>query len=160
MGNFLYQRRFDLGLYHLDRMQALNPNDCHMLIKAGYYLNFLGDRDRAIKNVELSMRRNPLHAPWYWRDAGIVLFDKGDYERAWTALNLVPVLRHADLIYRAACLAALGETHEAKAVVARLRQEHPDISLANLKNLMPYRCYRQDLDIERLCDHVARAGLT
>lgn len=159
VGNSLYQRRFDLGHYHLDRMRALNPNDCHMLIKGGHWLNFLGERDRAITNIELSMRRNPLHPPWYWRDAGIVLFDKGDYEGAWTALNLVPVLRHTDLVYRAATLVGLGELHEAKAVVARLHEENPDITLANLANLMPYRCYKRDQDVERLRDHVARAGL-
>ena len=87
------------------------------------------------------------------------MFDKGDYEGALTALNLVPILRHTDLIYRAATLVGLGEHHEANAVVARLQQEYPDILLANLGNLMPYRCYKQDQDIVRLRDHVARAGL-
>ena len=159
IGTSIFQRRFDLAHFHLDRMRALNPNDCHMLIKSGYWLSFLGDRDRAITNIELSMRRNPLHPPWYWRDKGIVLFDRGDYGAAWTALNLGPFYRHTELVYRAACLAGLGDLHEAKAVVARLHREYPDTTLANLGNLIPYRCYKQDQDVARLRDHLGRAGL-
>jgi DNA-binding winged helix-turn-helix (wHTH) protein/tetratricopeptide (TPR) repeat protein len=159
-GISIYLRRFDLGHHHLEKMRALNPNDSQILIKSGLWYNYLGDRDRASINVEQAMLHNPLHASWYWRDTGIVLYDRGDYEGAWTALNLVPAIRHIDPIYRAACLVGLGRMPEAEDQVATLRRDHSDIRLADLSAWMPYRCYKHDHDFQRLRDHLAQAGLT
>lgn len=159
-GISIYLRRFDLGYHHLEKMRALNPNDSQILIKSGLWSNYLGDRDRGVTDVEQAMRRNPLHPAWYWRDAGMVLFDRGDYEGAWTALNLVPAIRHSDLTYRAACLVGLGRIAEAEVQVATLRRDHNDIQLAELSAWMPYRCYKQDHDFQRLRDYLVQAGLT
>ncbi|MGE0698802.1 MAG: hypothetical protein AB7O57_06885, partial [Hyphomicrobiaceae bacterium] len=157
-GISIYQRRFDLGVYHLEKMRALNPNDTQILVKSGLWSNYLGDHDRGITDIELAMHRNPLHPAWYWRDTGIVLFDRGDYKGAWTALSLVPVVRHVDLVYRVACLVGLGQLQDAKAQVERLRAEHNEIAPSDLQGWMPYSCYRQDQDFVRLRDHLARAG--
>lgn len=158
-GIALYLRRYDIAAFHLEKMRALNPNDSMVLIKSGLWSSYLGDQERSVTDVERAMRRNPLHGDWYWRDVGIVLLHRGDYAGAWTALSLVPVLRHVDLIYRTASLVGLGEIGEARLYAARLRREHPEIRLPELGDWTPYQSYKQHLDFDRLRDFLASAGL-
>lgn len=157
-GISLYRRRFDAAANHVEKMRALNPNDTQVLIKSGLWSSYLGNYEQSALDVERAMRRNPLHADWYWRDAGIVLFNRGEYAGALNALKLVPVVRHTDLIYRTACLVGLGELGEARTYVARLRQEHPEIISPELQNWVPYCSYRHEQDAERLRDFLKQAG--
>jgi DNA-binding winged helix-turn-helix (wHTH) protein/tetratricopeptide (TPR) repeat protein len=158
-GLSLYLRRFDAAAHHVDKMRALNPNDTQVLIKGGLWSSYLGNHGRSVADVERAMRRNPLHSNWYWRDAGIVLFNHGDYEGAWQALKQVPIVRHSDLVYRTACLAGLGEIGEAGMYATRLRDEHREITLPQLHQWLPYGAYKYEQDSQRLSDLLGQAGL-
>jgi DNA-binding SARP family transcriptional activator len=62
----LYRRDFARAERHLDRAEALNPNDADMLVQLALSDACLGDAERGIARVPLAMRLNPFHDDWYF----------------------------------------------------------------------------------------------
>lgn len=61
----LYRRDFEHAERHLDRAEALNPNDADMLAQLGATDAFLGHPARGVERVALAMALNPCHDDWY-----------------------------------------------------------------------------------------------
>ena len=64
---WIYQGRGDFGRSrrHLDRAEALNPNDADLLIHKAMILSCQGEADRAIELAQSAIRLNPYHPDWY-----------------------------------------------------------------------------------------------
>jgi adenylate cyclase len=154
-----FQREFEAAIYHLRRAKALNPNDAHLLIKGGLYLNFLGNYEEGLEDISQAMRRNPLHPDWYWRDKGIVLFSAADSSHALDALHCVTENREVDLVYQAACLTDLKQSAKAQRQAGQLLQSGDGFSLERLDTSLPYRCYQDPAEGTRLRELLRRAGL-
>jgi adenylate cyclase len=155
-----FQRQFDLAAYHLQRARALNPNDAHLLVKGGLYLSYLGEHEEGLNDIDLALRRNPLHPDWYWRERGIVLFGLGNYREALNALQRCQEDRDLDHIYQAACLVALGDELSGRGRIEQLRRTRPEIDLHWVKSAILYRCYKNPADLSRLTAFLQAARLS
>jgi TolB-like protein/Tfp pilus assembly protein PilF len=64
---WIYQERrdFERSRRHLDRAEALNPNDADMLINKAMILSAQGDAERAVELAQSAIRLNPYHPDWY-----------------------------------------------------------------------------------------------
>jgi adenylate cyclase len=136
-----------------------NPNDANILIKSGLYRSYFGDHDAGLIDVDLAMKRNPLHPDWYWRERGIVLFGLGAYEEALHALQLCENDHILDHVYQASCMSAIGERNDARERIERLRRIDPEICFAKIESTLPLRCYRKQEDKNRLRDLLAFSDL-
>jgi TolB-like protein/DNA-binding winged helix-turn-helix (wHTH) protein len=155
-----FQRQFDLAAYHLQRARELNPNDAHLLVKGGLYLSYLGEHEAGLNDIDLALRRNPLHPDWYWRERGIVLFGLGAYGEALQALKRCQEDRDLDHIYQAACLVALGDELSGRDRIELLHRTRPEIDLHWVKSAILYRCYKNPADLSRLTAFLQAGGLS
>jgi hypothetical protein len=73
--------------------------------------------------------------------------------RRWQTNN------EASYVYRTACLAALGETSEAKSTLDQLRGINSGVSLEWAAVAYPYRCYQDNESTQRLVELLSIAGL-
>lgn len=62
----IYRRNPAQGRWHMERVQALSPNNADALMQTALWWSFLGEDERAIQQVEKAFRLNPLHEPWYY----------------------------------------------------------------------------------------------
>lgn len=61
----VYRQEFDRGEWHLDRAEALNPNDADVLAQMALGRAYLGQPERGIDTAAAAMRLNPFHDEWY-----------------------------------------------------------------------------------------------
>ena len=152
-----FQRQYDLAEHHLGKARELNPNDAQILVKNGLYQSYFGNHEAGLREVDLSIQRNPLHPDWYWRDRGIVLFGLGAYWEALEALRLCQEGRELEYVYQAAALAALGEAESARAQISKVWLQRNSEGLDWLDVALPYRCYKKPEDRERLREFLSIA---
>ena len=114
-----YKRAFEYGSNQADVLVLL----------AGSKALVVGDPAEAIPLIERAMRLNPLAPPWYFGMQGRVLFAAGRYREAIAALRRsTPDSPHV-LIFLMLSYAMVGESLEAAAIAARLRDEFPGFSV-------------------------------
>jgi adenylate cyclase len=127
----------ETGLALVEKAIGLNRNDADAFRRGAGLYAFKGEIDRAVEHEEQADRLNPLDASWSGSVAyAIAHFGVGDHEKIveWTARilrerpNLAPALR-----YRAASLALLGRTDEARQVIARLLEHAPGYTVSEVR---------------------------
>ena len=153
---YLFGGQHDLAGVHLDRAVALNPTDSRITSIRALWLAFMGRTDEAVQTIDLAMRRDPFAPASYWTFLGTTLFQAGRYEETVQALNHSTRLGRWDFYYLAASFAHLGQIEEARACVAELQREHPNISLGQVG--LTER-YKDPADLDRLLDGLRKAGL-
>jgi adenylate cyclase len=126
--------RFEQSLDLADRALALHPNSVHVRSFCGWVYHYVGDSLRAIEQFEEARRLSPVDPKSYFPMLGLAAahFFAGHFEETVTLTSriLVEVPTHnAARRYRAAALAYLGRTEEAKAVIAELLKAQPNSSL-------------------------------
>ena len=127
---YLLRGDFDEALAHYERCVALNPNDANGLASMGHALAVCGRAEDGVRTVRRAMRLNPHHPEWYWSMLAIGLYAARRYEEALDAYRRIAVWKKPWHLARlAACYAQLDRMEEAKAVVARILQKHPDFRL-------------------------------
>jgi tetratricopeptide (TPR) repeat protein len=70
----LYQREYERAERHLDRAEALNPNDADNLAQLALSEALLGRPEHGIEHAALAMRLNPFHEDWYFAFASMPHF--------------------------------------------------------------------------------------
>jgi len=114
-----YKRAFEYGSNQADVLVLL----------AGSKALVVGDPAEAIPLIERAMRLNPLAPPWYFGMQGRVLFAAGRYREAIAALRRSTLDSPHVLIFLMLSYAMVGESLEAAAIAARLRDEFPGFSV-------------------------------
>jgi TolB-like protein/class 3 adenylate cyclase len=127
----------ETGLALAEKAIGLNRNNADAFRVAGLLCAFRGEVERAVEHQQQAERLNPLDPGWTGTMTyPIAYFGVGDHEKVvdWTARllrerpNVVGALR-----YRAASLALLGRIDEARQVIARILEQTPNCTIAEVQ---------------------------
>jgi adenylate cyclase len=156
----LTRRKTDEAVRRFHAALELNPNFAAAQGYIGWALVFDGQSEEALRRFEQAMRmspRDPLNG-FFSAGVGAAHYFAGRYTEAikWgrLAVQLRPGILggHRILI---ASLAQAGQMEEAKAALNTLRQLHPDVSLAWIREWVPYTAK----PMESFLDGLRKAGL-
>ena len=162
---WIYQQRrdFERSRRHLDRAEALNPNDADLLINKAIILSMQGDADRAIELAQSAMRLNPYHPDWYLGYYSHCLMIARRYDEALalraSATNIFPEAR----VFIAVLCVLLGRMDEAKRQVDELISSFPshwlgEPTVSFFVKLMG-GLYKNQADVDILSEALRKAGL-
>jgi TolB-like protein/class 3 adenylate cyclase len=127
----------ETGLALVEKAIGLNRNNADAFRVCALLCAFRGEIERAVEHQQQAERLNPLDAGWTGTMAyPTAYFGVGDHEKVvdWTARmlrerpNVVGALR-----YRAASLALIGRIDEARQVVARILEQTPNYTIAEVR---------------------------
>jgi TolB-like protein/Tfp pilus assembly protein PilF len=161
---WIYQQRhdFERSRRHLDRAEALNPNDADLLINKAIILSWQGDADRAIELAQLAIRLNPYHPDWYFGYYSHCLMTARRYDEAMalraSAINIFPEAR----VIMAVLFVLLGRMDEARRQVDELISSFPshwlgEPTVSFFVKLMGG--YKNQADVDILSEALRKAGL-
>ena len=127
----------ETGLALVEKAIGLNRNNAEAFRAGAALYAFKGEIDKVVEHQEQADRLDPLDSSLRRNLAYLIAyFGVGDYEKVvdWTARilrespNVAPALRH-----RAASLALLGRTDEARQVIARLLEHAPGYTVSEVR---------------------------
>ena len=138
------ERRTEESIAACRRAVALNPNSAVAHTYLSHIFAFAGRHAEAIAHSEEAIRLSPLDPGMAFFLGGIAIahylagrFD-GSARCATEALRLRPGFQGAQR-QRAAALAAAGRIEEARAALAHARQNHPALTIAWIRQNVPYQ---------------------
>ncbi len=149
------------GLSAIERAISLNPNSAVALAHAGWVRAYLGQADAAISDFERSMRLSPREPTLFRTQAGLAFAHllKGEFETAviWgrRALDGNPNFTPAHRAL-ASALGHLGKTEQGRAVVARLLELVPNLTVRTFSEQTLFRYSRK---LPMILDGLRLAGL-
>jgi hypothetical protein len=138
--------------HRLDTAQHV-PQDgiiADTLVQLCEVLLYSDKSDDCIISVEKAMRMGPRYPPWFLGYAGWAHYLKGDYEMA------IELASGSRPIIGSASYAALDRAEEARELAAKVLRSSPTLTLTCLRSTQPYRNKAQ---LERLLDHLRKAGV-
>jgi adenylate cyclase len=124
---------------YAERALRLQPNSAFVCVNSGFGYLYRGELDTARYNFERALRINPLDPRNYFimQGLGIILFFERNFAEALPLFNrsieLAPSAR-VTWRYKAATLAHLGRTEEAREAVAALRSLTPVQTLKEISD--------------------------
>jgi tetratricopeptide (TPR) repeat protein len=126
----------------IERALALNPNWAWAWLFSGWSKNWLGEPEVALERIHRAMRMSPQDPQFFNMQAGAawshLLAGRYAEARSWARASLrgqpgyVTALR-----LLAASTALLGDTSEARSVMARLRELDPDARISTISQRDP-----------------------
>jgi TolB-like protein len=154
-------QELDAGIALIDRACEINPNLAIAWSSSAWARNYRGEPDIAIAHAAHAMRLSPLDPLAHYMDAATAFahFIAGRYDDAVTWAEIA-LPKHGGYqgTHRvlAASHALAGRLDQAKAAMAGMRALNPDMRIADLWNLIPWR--RPD-DARRYAEGLRLAGL-
>jgi TolB-like protein len=137
------KRRTDEAAEEFQRALDLNPNFAAAHGYLGWALAFDGRADQAIAHLELAIRMSP-HDPQntiFNTGIAVVHYLSGRFAEAVGFGRKALQQRSGFTAGNRICIASLaqaGQIDEARAVLARLKEMHPDLSIAWIEKHVPY----------------------
>ncbi len=163
----LYRREFARAEQHLDRAEALNPNDADMLAQLAIADAYLGRPERGAERIELALRLNPYHDDWYFAYAVYPNFVARRLETAIAFGLKAPHVATDVTAYLAAASAHLGQMEAARRHLASFREMFQDNIMQGseptaeepMRWLLHVNPFSRIEDAHFWADGLARAGL-
>ncbi len=157
-----FSKNHDVALGYYERAVAANPNEAENRALLGAALGVAGDYDAALEQIETAFRLSPrdVHiATWYGSLAIAAFVADRDEEAAEWARMAVQANPQFPSGHRtlAASYGNLGRITEAAAAREKLQELLPDLTIAQLRESLPY--FKHPDDLERYLDGLRRAGL-
>jgi TolB-like protein len=157
----LMERRTEECIAALRRALAFNPNSASAHAHLSHGLAFAGRDREAIAHAQDAMRLSPLDpmTVLFLGSIAVAHYTAGRYAEAveytTQATRLRPGFQGAHRL-RCASLAQAGQIDEARAYLATVRREQPQLSLDWIRTYVPYQTPEL---IERFLDGMRKAGL-
>lgn len=157
----MMERRTEDSIAAFQRAVNLNPNSASAHAYLGHIFAFSGQHREAITHLKEAIRLSPLDPEMAFFLGGMAVanYTASHFTEAarWTteALRLRPGFQGAQRL-RCASLAQAGRIDEAKALLAIVRREQPQLSLDWIRASVPYQT--QQL-VEHFLDGIRKAGL-
>jgi adenylate cyclase len=156
---YLYRKQHEQAIAEEERVLALAPNAIFGHIGLGLVLTCVGRLDEAIALAERAIRLDPHNAGRHAFDLGNAYSMLKRQEEALAALQKT-LAWHPNFLPAHVLLAAvyseLGREAEARAQVAEVRRITPAVSLAGLRQRLPYK---DPTVLERRLAALRKAGL-
>lgn len=128
----LYLRRFREAEISLDRAVELNPNDPFILSIRALLLSYTDRAEEALGAIDEARRRDPYAVGWFDDFRGIILTTAGRYREAIACYARIATVPPWSLARLAICHFELGETKQAKAMLARLKANWPSLGIDDI----------------------------
>lgn len=128
---YLYQWEHDQARTHYERALALNQNDAELLAEMGNFLINIGEPERAIEQIKLAMRLNPLHEQWYTEYLGWAYEESAQPQEAIAVLGKIHEPEEWIRRTLAAAYAAIGEKEKAQEQVEKILESNPQFTLSD-----------------------------
>jgi adenylate cyclase len=138
-----FRRRTDDAAEEFQRALDLNPNFAAAHGYLGWALAFDGRTDQAITHLELAIRMSP-HDPQnaiFNTGIAVVHYLSGRFTESVDFGRKALQQRSGFTASNRICVASLaqaGQIDEARAALARLKEMHPDLSIAWIEKYVPY----------------------
>jgi adenylate cyclase len=157
-----FSKNHDVALSYYERAVAANPNEAENRALLGAALGVAGDYDAALEQFETAFRLSPrdVHIAIWYGNLAIAAFVVGrDEEAAEWARKAVEGNPQFPSGHRtlAASAGNLGRLTEAETARERLQELLPHVTIAQLRENLPY--FTDPDDLERYLDGLRRAGL-
>ncbi len=139
---YLIERRFDEALEAGRQAIANRPSCAYANCFYGNVLHYCGDQDGAIHHIELAMRVQPLHPPFYLNMLALAYRAKGELKSAVATAKKALELTPNDLANRIVLTSAyvgLGRKDLAEESVAEIKRSDPSFSVTQFAHAQPYR---------------------
>ena len=155
---YVYQRNrdFDRAMAGYERALELNSNDANLLAQMVGILVHTGRAEDGVAQSKLAMRINPHYPDWYLWNLGWAQYFTGEYEEALASLKRMSDLPNGARTILAAVRVRLGRIEESRAVIAAIREQEPDFTLATLEQR---HTFQNRTYIERFMEDLRTAGL-
>jgi adenylate cyclase len=144
----LFQRRHDAALAAGEKAIALCPNSARAFHVAAMVHGYAGDFRRAAQYEQQAQRLSPLSRNESMADEARARFHLGDLVAARDIASRVLIDKPRWLTAQtvlAAALWSLGSEDEARVVVRRILDNHPNLTASRWAQGLPYR-HQKDLD--------------
>ena len=155
----LFMENHDRALTAIDRAVVLNPNSADTRAMRAIILNYTGNPEEGLKEVELAIRHNPNHPYWYLIGAGRALFLLERYDEALPYLERL-INAGEDISSWRSLLAAtymgLGRQQEAREEITKAIEADLNLTITELLSLLPMKDAQA---IERYSNLLRQAGL-
>jgi TolB-like protein/tetratricopeptide (TPR) repeat protein len=157
----LMERRTEEGIAAFRRALDFNPNSASAHAHLGHGLAFSGQDREAIEHAQHAIRLSPLDPmiALFLGSIAVAHYTAGRYAEAidytTQATRLRPGFQGAHRL-RCASLAQAGRIDEARAHLATVQREQPQLSLDWIRTYVPYQTPEL---IERFVDGMRKAGL-
>jgi TolB-like protein/Flp pilus assembly protein TadD len=139
---YLFSDRHQQSITESRRAIELNPNFADGHAHLANALACSGQTAEALTELDMAMRLNPHYPAYYLMMQGRTHFVQGDYQAAIAplerAVNVNPGFTPARTTL-ATCYAATGRVEEAKAVIADLLSEVPDLTVTYVRDVTPFK---------------------
>ena len=145
------------GLAHATRALEINPSDVASMFRRGHALLVLGRAEEAVPAIEYAMRLEPRPSQGPQLQLATAYFLTGRYRDVVNYADVVIALRPdvgAIRALKAAALAELGETQEARKSAEEALRRNPRLSIDDAGSR-----FRRPEDAAKLRDGLAKAGL-
>jgi tetratricopeptide (TPR) repeat protein len=157
-----FSKNHEVALGYYERAVAANPYEAENRALLGAALGVAGDYEAALEQFEMALRLSPrdVHVATWYNYMGIAAFVAGRHEEAadWAKktadANPQFPAGHRTL---AASYGNLGRLAEAEAARERLQELLPHLTIAQLRESLPY--FKNSDDLERYLDGLRKAGL-
>ncbi len=160
-------RNYAEARVHAEKSIELNPNDTEARGIYAYLLTCIGEPEKALEQIELAKRHNPLGFSWTPWVKGIAYFTARRYDKAIDTLNQIHDPNQEVDCYLAASYALADRLPEARAKLQEfLRLAERDMAhfpgrdsqewMNYLDRASPYQNRR---DLDHLCTGLRKAGL-
>jgi adenylate cyclase len=157
-----FMKNHDTALDYFKRSVQANPYEAESRALFGAALGVAGDYDAALHQFESAMRMSPrdLHIATWYSYLGIAAFVAGRHEEAaeWSikATQSNPQLP-GGLRTLASSYGNLGRLKDAAAAREKLQDLQPNVTIAQLRESLPY--FKNPEDLERYLEGLRKAGL-
>lgn len=159
MAEMWKNRDYVRAVKHLERAVELNPSGAYYRGIWCYILAFCGQPEKALEEIDLAIRMNPLSPGLNIGFRCRALFLLRRLEEALPDLQLQVTLMpgHSNaLAYCAATYAALDRLDEARELTAQLARTTPNYRLSAVRRIMPFP---DPADVEYFADMLEKAGM-
>ncbi len=156
---YFFKKQHEQAIAEAERTIALVPNDAVSYAMLSYILSYAGQPEKAIEVMEQALRLDPRPPAWYLRHLGQAYRLTGRVEEASATLKRALAQDpdnggiHLEL---AVLYSEVGREEEARAEVTELRRCLPKVSVAVLKQALPYK---DPAEVERVLAALRQAGL-
>jgi adenylate cyclase len=160
-GAELWMGQHERACSALRRAVALAPNSADMHALNALVLNFAGQAEEGLADINLAMRLNPGHPDWYVPIRARSLFLLGRHADAASVLDRLVASRTEALpipsfLLMIANYAAMGRIDEARGLVPALLQISPDFALEQVPQFAPFK---ETESLARFLSLLRQAGL-
>jgi adenylate cyclase len=153
----LRSRQYEDALAEYEKTLAMNPNDSRFLDSMGLALCLLGQPDRAIAQLKLAMKLDPLHPEWFFGTLGLAHYMRREYaEAVGTMAKMRDTHGGSYLEIRAAAHAQLGHEAEAHACMEAHLKMRPQHTISQIVATFPFR---NRTDLEHFLEGLRAAGM-